>query len=849
MVRKNKKYYHITAIFDTETTNIKKYDSNGKVKQNETTAICILYIFNDVRLIDLKNYTPEKDDKISLIRYEKDALKYIDDLIEWGERSNLIPVVCAYNLMFDMQTLMYDLNRKYKMNVNAQSSTNVYTLDLMKDGKVALRFWDTYHLEMRGLAAMGETCGLGKAIGEWNYDLIRTCETPLTDEEEYYARRDVQVIPAYLKYLLDSNEWLRAYDFGHRVITKTSLVRQMAQRQIGRMEVTKRNGKKLKLLYAFENLCKQQLPRNFKQYAIRKACFRGGWTFTAGSYASRVIENVASIDVTSMHHAFINGRYIPIDFAFDNQETMDLAVKHVLSKSVEDVLAKYHKPFACAFHYRIEFENLRLKQGTCFEKWQVALIPTGKFRTVIPRGAEFGNDERAQLAELSVREKGFHDAVYNPLFAYGKLYKCDWCALYLSELELWIIEQMYDYDSIKPTEGESTVKWKIPPDYVTLQSNTLFETKNAAKKINKNYQQGKPYELEIPESIPVGIANGLKTGTISEQFFAAYYNSTVKGMFNGIYGTMAQDVFKPDYTVLDGEICIDSQTRLDESNFVDRAPKKCKVLYTYGLRIVGGSRMHLCIAMILLYRKFGDDIAVTGGDTDSLKIHMERDIKPEEIMNALEPLHDAIRKAIETTQFRLRNTFPKYASNLDEIGEFDYETCDGYDSYKYHMECWNKARVSISYEGKIHVTCAGLSRPENEYHIEHFISDLIQDGYSPEEILPNILGYNVYVTHDVCHALEHKKPNANDFCDEFVKDYLGNETHVFQPMAIALYESGRMLGDTNKRTNAENVRYLKERGLYISDNEKWLEIRKVGNKIYPLVTNEEGILYGHEKQI
>ena len=71
--------------------------------------------------------------------------------------------ICAYNLMFDMQTLMLDLNMQYDMKATAQSSTNVYTLDLIQDGETVLRFWDTYHLEMRGLAAMGETAGLEKA--------------------------------------------------------------------------------------------------------------------------------------------------------------------------------------------------------------------------------------------------------------------------------------------------------------------------------------------------------------------------------------------------------------------------------------------------------------------------------------------------------------------------------------------------------------------------------------------------------------------------------------------------------------------------------------------------------------
>lgn len=817
MARSKSKEYMICAVFDTETTNI----GEGV----NTQAFCILYIFNDIRLKDLRKYTIDKDDNVHFYRSEKEALNFIDELVAFGLKANVIPVICAYNLMFDMQTLMFDLNTKYEMDVNAQSSTNVYTLDLKINDGVVLRFWDTYHLEMRGLSAMGETCGIEKANGDWDYTLIRTNETELTEEELFYAKRDVQVIPAYLKYLLEANEWLKPEDFGRRVLTKTSLVRQMAQKRIGTVRIKKKNGKELTLLNAFERTCKQQMPKTFEQYALRKSCFRGGFTFTSGVAASRVFENVASLDVTSMHHAFINGRYIPIDFAIADVETLECNMNYVLSCSVENVLKKYHQPFVCAFHALFTFTNLRLKKDSCFDKWQIALIPTAKFRKTVIAGTDYVLDERNVAAENYIREKGWYDYAENPRFAFGKLYSADACSMFLSELELWCIAQVYEWDSITCVMGESTVKFKAPPDYVTLQSNNLFEMKNDAKIINKKYIEGKPYSEKIPDTIPFGIAKTLQDGTCNEAFFESYYTSTVKGMFNGIYGTMAQDVYKPSYKVENGELYVDDDTKTTEDNFEEKQPKRCKVLYTYGLRIVGGSRMHLVIAMIILYNKFGNRITVTGGDTDSLKIRCDFDISDDDLIEALNPLHDAIGEALSFTMQRVRKLYPNLASNLEHIGEFECEKCHGFNRYKYHMEGWNKARISIAQDNSVHVTCAGLSRPIDKYHIENFISDLLKK-YSVEDVLLNVLGYNVFVTHDICYALEHKKPKCDEMFYGTVTDYLGNTYNVCQTQAIALYDSGRMLGDTSKRTNADNLRYLRQvQNLDIDDSQKWLQIK------------------------
>ena len=810
----------ICASFDTETTNY----GSGK----DVHAFTVLYIFNDLRLVDLTTYKINVNDKVLFLRTEEEALNYIEEIIEFGKRANCIPVICAYNLMFDLQTLIYDLNMRYEMVANAQSSTNVYTIDLKVDDVTILRFWDTFHLEMRGLSAMGETCGIPKAEGDWDYTLIRTKETPLTDEELFYAKRDVQIIPAYLCYLLNANEWLKQSDLGCSIITKTSLVRQMAQKQIGQMRYKKRNGRNITLQWMFEKTCKQQLPQTYEQYALRKSCFRGGFTFTSGCAANRVVENVASLDVTSMHHAFINGRYIPIDFNLVPLETLYLGMNLVLSKTVANVLNNYHQPFECAFHALFSFKNIRLKKDTCFDKWQIALIPSSKFKRNI-KSLEYDDNVLNIEAENYIRERGWYDTAENPMFAFGKLYKADSCNLFLSELELWCINQIYEWDEIKPLMGELTVKFKIPPDYVTLQSNSLFEMKNDAKVINKSYKEGVPYEKEIPFTIPSGIASGLASGKLSAGFFESYYTSTVKGMFNGIYGTMAQDVYKPSYTVEEGELYVDASTKTTKDNFEEKTPKRCKVLYTYGLRIVGGSRMHLVLAMILLYNKLGDRIMVTGGDTDSLKIRCDYDVTHEMLLDVLKPLHKAINKAIEFTMQRVRKLFPKFASKLTGIGEFECEKCGGFDFWKYHFEAWNKARISISQDNKVHITCAGLSRPLGMYTIEDFIADFLEAGYAVNEILPNILGYNVFVTHELCYALEHKKPYCNDIFHENVTDYLGNTYEVCQIEAISLYDSGRYLGDTLKKTNNENVNYLRNiQHMDVNTSEKWLQISDEG---------------------
>ena len=790
--------YRIYSSFDTETTNI----MNG----DRWEAFPVAYMFGDLYDVAIEAYEAGMED-YHVYRTQGEALDHIRHLIELGRCAGVCPVIVAYNLMFDLQTLLYDLNGEYQCEVLAQSATNVYTLDLTLDGNPVLRFWDCFHLDMRGLAAMGDVCGMAKLSGDWDYGKVRTPDTPLTDEEMGYARRDVQVVPAYLRYLLESNPWISVGDLGTRVLTKTSVVRTMAQREIGNLKVDTRSGKRQSLFSLFTNLCLKEFPRDFTTYGMRKACFRGGFTFTAAKTAMVPVRHVCSLDVTSMHHAFINGRRVPVHFRHSSNAFMDFAFDTVVSTPLEDVLDSYEQPFPYAFHGQFLFRNIRLKRGSCFEDWGIGLIPRGKF--VQGSEEDFGYENvRNVVADNQVKMSGYVDRCQGGVFAFSKLVRADVAALYLNEIEAWCLSRVYEWDSAECLSGESTARFVTPPDFVTLQSMRLYRAKDDMKRLLKVYRPGvADPSLQVPEMLSP-MASEIRAGNVSVDFLQSFYQSTVKGMFNGIYGTMAQDVLKPDYLVEDGDLSIDTDTVTCEGNYGDKLPRRCKVLYTYGMRIVGGSRQHLVIAMELVHRALKGRVDVTGGDTDSLKIRCDDDVTPAMLLDALAPLHGAVTLAISRCTGRARDLAPQWASDLDHVGCFEVE--GGEDVfYAWHMEAWNKARVSWGADGA-HVTCAGLSRPEGTYTYEDALEDLVAGGMKVPEAMESSFGFNVCIDNGICHALEHARPAPWARYTGDVTDHLGETRHVDAPAAIALYPADRLLGDTTKAVNLESLLWLQD---------------------------------------
>lgn len=782
--------FRIAGIFDTETTTIGK--------GAECVAFPIVYICNDLRDIDITEYTPDESDDIRFYRSSRDFVEWIESIVQEFEGTKTVPVICAYNLSFDIHSVMTLLNERYEMSALAQSRTGYYAIDLECEGKKVLRFWDTFYLEMGGLNAMGDTCGFAKAVGDWDYSLIRHKETPLTDKEKHYCRRDVQVIPAYLKWLLLANPHLKPKDLGCKVITKTSVVRLLGQRTIGKK---KQNASSI--FRNFQLLAGKENSPDFETYTLRKVAFRGGLTFTSGKKASQVFENVASFDVVSMHHLFINGRKVPVKFKkIEDRKAGNIVLDRVRQTTIEEILENYSRPFPFAFHIRFRAKNVRMKEGSLFDRLGIGILPASKFeRLSEEEELEFAEDYRNILVENTSKVNG--DKHKNGVFAFSKLVSADIIEVTLSELEYWCFEQVYDYDSIDFRRGEISSSFIYPPSYVTGMSNMLFEQKECMKHVLRDYREGQEYTGDVSR-LPDSIAEGIREGRLDKRFLKNYYKSTIKGAFNSIYGIMAMDIYKPDYEIKNGEIDIIKSTLPNALNFLQRTPKNIKVLYTYGLRIVGGSRLHLILALLLIDKALGEKVTVLGGDTDSLKIALG-ECAPDDILDALTPLHDASREAIVDSQKVMREKHKEYASELTDIGIFEYEGVN-----PLHIELWNKGRISWNGEN-MKVTLAGVPRPRG-MNLEKCL-DAYAEKYTPREALEKAIGYNTILTPSVSRFLSVSRPATGTIFHDEVTDYLGNALTFTEFRAIALYENTKEIGSTLAKTNKENIDFLLKHGV------------------------------------
>lgn len=821
-----KEQYRVCGAYDTETCNIK----DGDVWK----AFPILYQVNDLRDVDLSQYEPGVSDNINFYTSGSQMVEWIEDCISWGKENGVVPVLCVYNLTFDIQTIAADL--PYTHKVLARSGTSVYTWSLYEDDKEVFRFWDVQKLQTGGLAIMGELAGLPKLKGDWDYSLIRIPEkTPLTDEEKAYAARDVQVIPAYLRYLLESNSWLDQSMFGCTVLTSTSMVRQYAKRTIGGLKTGRTT-----VLRKQSMTCTDNLPKDYDSYAMRAASFRGGFSFTSAATAGVVVHNVASLDVTSMHHTFMPAR-IPLAFVKASPEDLNEGVRDVLSISRERVLYKYDKPFPCALHAQLEFTNLRLRKDSCFAQWGVALLARAKFaKNVTYNGAEA--DEAYQEAENALRKGGYRDiASADAVFAFGKLYKASTVRVWVSEIELWCISRVYEWDSVTAIQGEITYLWADAPSFVGLQSQQLYKQKSQVKALTKTYIPGTPYTGEVGNLIPDSLADRLRDGSMTGDELNSYY-MFIKGMFNGIYGTQAQNVYKGDFSVDDVlNVVTTPGTTPTPENFKDIEVRSDTVLYTYGLRIVGRSRMHLVLAMELLYESFGKRIAVTGGDTDSVKVRCDSDVANDDLLEALTPLHEAADICISNGYGQQWVSFPGLASHMEGVGHFEVEQCGKAKGeppcYRYpsHIEFWVKCRVSFDQWNHAHVTCAGLPIPErpawvsspDPWNVEELYERLAaRDGV--DKALTEVIGYNVTIAPRMAHYLQHNSPSRLDFYEGDVTDYLGNTAHVKTRAAIALYSVGRVLGGLDKGDNEQNVAFLRRYyNRYIDVRERTVDVEGV----------------------
>ena len=806
-MKRKAKPYKIIGAYDSETTN---YDNKGNV-----TAFPILH---QLGLItgDVSDLTPDNVEQrcnIELFRHSVDLFARLDDIA--AREYDYVPVILCHNLAFDMYGLSPWLSR-HDVRVLAKSARKPITFTIRgENGENRLVIWDTLIFTQQPLERMGIDCGYAKATGEWDYNLIRTPETPLTDEELNYAKRDVYALLAWFGWWIRRNPDIDPERLGLNVVTKTGIVRE---RRRVRFQDLKGAGQRSKVgnYWLYRN--RTEAPNTDDELFTMLACTRGGFTFCSSKCASipydlsGTDEVIAAYDATSQHPGQLCSHVYPTRFKEASPNVLQMAFELIGCIGIDKVLQKWDKPFPVAFNACFEFENLRPRKGSLFNEYGIFPLASARYKTPEQLSLyEDNGDKQAQDIELQMR--GYADSAENPTCAFGKIMRADKARLYLTELSTFEVWQAYEWDNVTAIHGYMTGKFVKPSDMDIISTMQFYKAKNAFKDARGEYYKDKTITNgdELRQlGIAPAIVDEMERGTITSGDIEATYLS-LKADLNAIFGINCSCEYRRDTVLTENGIAY-------EGGFgIANKPKNPKVWYQFGQRIVGWSRIAQICALTMLkpYAR-----CVVNGDTDSVKVVMKRaDLECAE--QALRHMGRSIDKGKERVCCRVKSVYPELYDSLDEIG---YYICEHVTDR--FCASWNKAYCTHD-EGKdgkrrFSFTLAGIPTRKRERSTYTFIgingyADRLHAlGWSFEKVCNVLLGYNVTYANDLIRLNARKFPEWGTSVFEHVEDHDGNTSLVAEPASLALYPMSKTVNDTSSPDNQVNMIYALENNPYVN---------------------------------
>lgn len=782
----------IVAAYDTETTNVTN-------DIGITSAFFNLYQVCEYLSEDIREATPERMDELTDTRMYRHIEEAWDDLISIADRADgYVPVVAVHNLSFDIYSLSDHLNRLYlssdmDVTVLAKSPQKPVTITITRDEKPYLVFWDTLVFSGRGLATMGQECGYHKAVGAWDYDKVRTPDTPLTDDETYYAATDCVTLLCWLGYYFRREPLLDPSLVAYRLCTKTGAVRVKRQAMFSELK-----GKDLKYTAGkyWARFNSSQKLRDDDQLFTFHACTRGGFTFASREVAGLPIEagddeEIVAFDAKSQHPAHMVSHFVPVNFERRDYKILELDADTVKHTSVNWLLSHMDRPFPVAFDACFEFTNLRLKKGTVWERDGISPLAYARLKKSI-------EEEEIDVTDNTRRAAGYADFAEDGCdHSFGKVYKAPIIQLWLTELDYWIMCQVFDWDTCVAIEGYETAKFVRPTDFSVLSVMEFYRRKGILKNVRKRYASGDRSFEDVRDILPDYFVDTLEDGTADPLDLEAYY-AAAKADLNSLYGIEITDEAKrairlgPDGLEYTGDYSAENMR------------KSTKACYQYGQRIVGWSR----IAQTVMIQALGEHtLRVINGDTDSIKVWIKRDARPF-IEAELAKYGAALDKARHSTTRRVREQYPQYYAELTDIGYYEEEA-----TYKRFYSAYNKAYISGD---EFHITLAGVPSlfkgKDGERGLEAWARDYIAQGHTWQETAGLILGYNVTIDADISGLNGRHHPGWATRWAAPVTDYNGVTSYVDEPIGIGLAPMPKTIGGYSNVENRINAGYATRHG-------------------------------------
>ena len=259
----NPAYNQTIITFDIETTSISK--KVGKEKKHYAGMYHWQMMVNGVY------FSGRTYDSL------REAFEAIDS---WDG----IKIIWVHNLAFEFQFLC---------NIFGNDKVDLFARDSHKPIKAkwkSLEFRCTLFLTNVSLAQVPKNFGLQncqKMVGDLDYGLVRTPNTPLTKEEQEYCYQDVLIVHRLIEYFLGRYGVLQNIP-----LTSTGTIRRVVKQRWSDLP----NFERLKLREKITNA----LP-DFDLFMMLRQAFMGGYTHANVVNARRTIKNVDSYDITSSY--------------------------------------------------------------------------------------------------------------------------------------------------------------------------------------------------------------------------------------------------------------------------------------------------------------------------------------------------------------------------------------------------------------------------------------------------------------------------------------------------------------------------------------------------------------------
>lgn len=283
-------------------------------------------------------------------------------------------VFYIHNMPFEFQFMRHyvDIDEDSVFSVDARNVVKAVT-------KQGIEYRDSYILSGMNLehVAMNlQSHKIRKLVGNLDYELVRTPETPLTDDELAYCSNDVLIVVDYIQEQIEQYKSIKNIP-----MTNTGRVRRYTKQQVlqgGKAEHRNR-GNESKRYQELISVLTLDVP----SYEMLKRAFQGGFTHANALVQGQVIKNVSSFDFTSSYPTvMVTEEYPiskPIPFDDDFMENWDINRKAYLS--VFNVQFKNLRPKFEYEHYLSESKAVYLSSDAVIDNGRV--YSAGELQTTI----------------------------------------------------------------------------------------------------------------------------------------------------------------------------------------------------------------------------------------------------------------------------------------------------------------------------------------------------------------------------------------------------------------------------------------------------------------------------------